>query len=89
MDYGVLLSNFERDTARDALARASQQHRLYACLRAAILNGTLEAGTYLMSSRARSPRRCESRATRCSTPTSGSPPRASSSRGGKARWSRV
>ncbi|VBG43658.1 GntR family transcriptional regulator [Burkholderia pseudomallei] len=52
MDYGVLLSNFERDTARDALARASQQHRLYACLRAAILNGTLEAGTYLMSSRA-------------------------------------
>lgn len=52
MDYGVLLSNFERDNAHDALARASQQHRLYACLRAAILNGTLEPGTYLMSSRA-------------------------------------
>ncbi|AOK31644.1 MULTISPECIES: PLP-dependent aminotransferase family protein [Burkholderia] len=52
MDYGVLLSNFERDDANDALARASQQHRLYACLRAAILNGTLEPGTFLLSSRA-------------------------------------
>ncbi|WP_323121414.1 MocR-like pyridoxine biosynthesis transcription factor PdxR [Burkholderia alba] len=52
MDYGVLLANFERTSAHDAVARASQQHRLYACLRAAILNGTLEPGTYLLPSRA-------------------------------------
>jgi len=32
MDYGVLLSNYERTTAHDAGARISQQHRLYACL---------------------------------------------------------
>lgn len=52
MDYGVLLANFERASAHDAAPQPSQQHRLYACLRAAILNGTLEPGTYLLSSRA-------------------------------------
>jgi GntR family transcriptional regulator / MocR family aminotransferase len=52
MDYGVLLANFERVNAHDALSRASQQHRLYACLRTAILDGTLEPGTFLLPSRA-------------------------------------
>jgi GntR family transcriptional regulator/MocR family aminotransferase len=53
MDYGVLLSNYERTAARgngDG-ARMSQQHRLYACLRAAILSGQIEEGTRLAPSR--------------------------------------
>ena len=36
MDYGVLLSNYERTAARgkaEGGARPLQQHRLYACLR--------------------------------------------------------
>jgi GntR family transcriptional regulator/MocR family aminotransferase len=52
MDYGVLLANFERANAHEAMSRASQQHRLYACLRTAILDGTLEPGTFLLPSRA-------------------------------------
>lgn len=54
MDYGVLLSTYERTAAHDAGdsgARSSQQHRLYACLRAAILSGQIEEGTRLASSR--------------------------------------
>ena len=48
MDYGVLLSNYERTAMhREGVARASQQHRLYACLRAAILSGQIEEGTRL------------------------------------------
>ncbi len=52
MDYGVLLSAFEREAGRDASARMPQQRRLYACLRAAILSGKIEEGTRLLSSRA-------------------------------------
>lgn len=52
MDYGVLLSSFERETGREALVRMSRQHRLYACLRAAILSGKSEEGTRLLPSRA-------------------------------------
>lgn len=52
MDYGVLLSNYERTAMhREGVARASQQHRLYACLRAAILSGQIEEGTRLAPSR--------------------------------------
>ncbi len=54
MDYGVLLSNYERTAARgkaEGGARPSQQHRLYACLRTAILSGQIEEGTRLASSR--------------------------------------
>src|SRR5579875_618165 len=54
MDYGVLLSNYERTAARgkaESGARPSQQHRLYACLRTAILSGQIEEGTRLASSR--------------------------------------
>eukprot|EP00952_Eustigmatos_sp_NYUAD-ZCMA_P008288 34590-Eustigmatos_ZCMA.PRE.1 len=48
MDYGVLLSNYERTAMHgEGVARASQQHRLYACLRAAILSGQIEEGTRL------------------------------------------
>ncbi len=52
MDYGVLLSTFERETGREAAARMPRQRRLYACLRAAILSGKIEEGTRLLSSRA-------------------------------------
>ncbi|CAM2153823.1 putative rhizopine catabolism regulatory protein MocR [Pararobbsia alpina] len=51
MDYRVLLSGFERDAAHRGLARSSQQHRLYACLRSAILDGKIEEGTRLLASR--------------------------------------
>ncbi|HWV04296.1 PLP-dependent aminotransferase family protein [Ralstonia sp.] len=52
MDYGVLLSNYERTAMHgEGAARASQQHRLYACLRAAILSGQIEEGTRLAPSR--------------------------------------
>ncbi|MHA6819996.1 PLP-dependent aminotransferase family protein [Ralstonia pseudosolanacearum] len=51
MDYGVLLSTYEREIGREAIARMPQQHRLYACLRAAILSGKLEEGTRLLASR--------------------------------------
>lgn len=54
MDYGVLLSNYERTAPRgkaEGGARPSQQHRLYACLRTAILSGQIEEGTRLASSR--------------------------------------
>ncbi|MEE8578323.1 MAG: GntR family transcriptional regulator, partial [Hyphomicrobium sp.] len=52
MDYGVLLSNYERTAMHgEGGARTSQQHRLYACLRAAILSGQIEEGTRLAPSR--------------------------------------
>lgn len=67
MDYRMLLSNFdrrdersaERDVAREgghgnaraSGAKTTQQHRLYACLRAAILDGQIEEGTRLLASR--------------------------------------
>ncbi|MBB6589989.1 PLP-dependent aminotransferase family protein [Ralstonia solanacearum] len=51
MDYGVLLSTYEREIGREAAARMPQQHRLYACLRAAILSGKIEEGTQLLASR--------------------------------------
>ena len=51
MDYGVLLSNYERTAAREAGTRASRQHRLYACLRTAILSGQIEEGTQLAPTR--------------------------------------
>ncbi|KVM83110.1 PLP-dependent aminotransferase family protein [Burkholderia stagnalis] len=51
MDYGVLLSTFERETGRRAAARMSQQHRLYACLRTAILDGRIAEGARLAPSR--------------------------------------
>lgn len=54
MDYGVLLSTYERTAASgkgDGSARTSQQHRLYACLRAAILSGQIEEGTRLAPTR--------------------------------------
>ena len=57
MDYSVLLSNYERTATRggtdrgDGGVRTSQQHRLYACLRAAILSGQIEEGTRLAPSR--------------------------------------
>ena len=57
MDYRMLLTSYDHETARDAAAsnatsaRVSQQHRLYACLRAAILDGKIEEGTRLLSSR--------------------------------------
>ncbi|MBN3787620.1 PLP-dependent aminotransferase family protein [Burkholderia sp. Ac-20353] len=51
MDYGVLLSMFERETGPDAVARMSQQHRLYACLRAAILGGRIAEGARLLPTR--------------------------------------
>ncbi|MDE2201145.1 MAG: PLP-dependent aminotransferase family protein [Burkholderiaceae bacterium] len=54
MDYGVLLSTYERAAApgkAEGAARPSQQHRLYACLRAAILSGQIEEGTRLAPSR--------------------------------------
>ncbi len=51
MDYGVLLSTYEREIGREAAVRMPQQHRLYACLRAAILSGKIEEGTQLLASR--------------------------------------
>ncbi|MGU7771903.1 MocR-like pyridoxine biosynthesis transcription factor PdxR [Burkholderia sp. MR1-5-21] len=51
MDYGVLLSTFEREAGRDASARMSQQHRLYACLRDAILAGRIAEGARLLPTR--------------------------------------
>ncbi|OJA84610.1 DNA-binding protein, partial [Burkholderia ubonensis] len=51
MDYGVLLSMFEREGARHGPARMSQQHRLYACLRTAILDGRIAEGARLAPSR--------------------------------------
>ena len=41
MDYAVLLSTFEREAGPHAAARMSQQQRLYACLRDAILSGRM------------------------------------------------
>lgn len=52
MDYGLLLSAFTRDWQSGGDTRLSQQHRLYACLRAAILRGTIAPGARLPASRA-------------------------------------
>jgi GntR family transcriptional regulator/MocR family aminotransferase len=56
MDYGVLLSAFrvdyERSTGRPPSMRMSRQHMLYACLRAAILDGRIRSGARLLASRA-------------------------------------
>jgi GntR family transcriptional regulator/MocR family aminotransferase len=52
MDYGVLLSAFERETSRTTSERMPGQYRLYACLRAAILSGKIEEGTRLLPTRA-------------------------------------
>ena len=42
MDYGVLLSNYERTSMHgEGGTRTSQQQRLYACLRTAILSGQI------------------------------------------------
>ncbi|MEE2979420.1 MAG: PLP-dependent aminotransferase family protein [Pseudomonadota bacterium] len=52
MDYGVLLSNYERTSMHgEGGTRTSQQQRLYACLRTAILSGQIEEGTRLAPSR--------------------------------------
>ncbi|AJK50409.1 PLP-dependent aminotransferase family protein [Burkholderia plantarii] len=53
MDYRVLLSAFSRDAGGEGAGsgRLSQQQRLYACLREAILRRTLDADTALPSSR--------------------------------------
>ncbi|KHK56492.1 DNA-binding protein [Burkholderia sp. A9] len=51
MDYAVLRSTFERDAGPHAAARMSQQQRLYACLRDAILNGRVAEGARLAASR--------------------------------------
>ncbi|TRX15799.1 PLP-dependent aminotransferase family protein, partial [Trinickia caryophylli] len=51
MDYGLLLTKFSRRSASDGDIRMSGQRRLYACLRAAILDGTIARGTRLAASR--------------------------------------
>ncbi|PRF98549.1 PLP-dependent aminotransferase family protein [Burkholderia ambifaria] len=51
MDYAVLLSTFEREAGPHAAARMSQQQRLYACLRDAILGGRIAEGARLAASR--------------------------------------
>lgn len=61
MDYGVLLSTYEREIGREAAARMPQQHRLYACLRAAILSGKIEEGTQLLASRTLAEELCMAR----------------------------
>ncbi|MCU0754659.1 MAG: PLP-dependent aminotransferase family protein [Xanthomonadales bacterium] len=52
MDYALLLSTHEAQLAASPDgARTSRQHRLYACLRAAILSGRIAEGTRLASTR--------------------------------------
>ncbi|WP_321802927.1 PLP-dependent aminotransferase family protein [Burkholderia sp. BCC1993] len=51
MDYALLLSTFEREAGPHAATRISQQQRLYACLRDAILSGRIAEGTRLAASR--------------------------------------
>jgi GntR family transcriptional regulator/MocR family aminotransferase len=51
MDYAMLLSTFEREAGPQAAARMSQQQRLYACLRGAILSGRIAEGARLAASR--------------------------------------
>lgn len=52
MDYALLLATHEAQLATDPEgARTSRQHRLYACLRAAILSGRIAEGTRLASTR--------------------------------------
>ncbi|RQR92530.1 MULTISPECIES: PLP-dependent aminotransferase family protein [unclassified Burkholderia] len=51
MDYALLLSTFEREAGPHAATRMSQQQRLYACLRDAILSGRIAEGTRLAASR--------------------------------------
>ncbi|RKU03930.1 PLP-dependent aminotransferase family protein [Burkholderia sp. Nafp2/4-1b] len=51
MDYAVLLSTFEREAGLRATTRMSQQQRLYACLRDAILRGRIAEGARLAASR--------------------------------------
>src|SRR4051812_19946981 len=48
MDYKVLLSSFERTQGMSVLPR---QRVIHACLRAAILGGSLAPGTRLLASR--------------------------------------
>ncbi|WP_186426642.1 PLP-dependent aminotransferase family protein [Cupriavidus metallidurans] len=52
MDFGVLLSAFEREATPSASGRMPRQYQLYACLRTAILSGKIEEGTRLLPTRA-------------------------------------
>lgn len=51
MDYVLMFAEYAREAQGRADARLSRQQRLYACLRAAILNGTIAPGTQLPASR--------------------------------------
>lgn len=51
MDYVLMFAEYAREVQGSADARSSRQQRLYACLRAAILRGTIAPGTQLPASR--------------------------------------
>jgi GntR family transcriptional regulator/MocR family aminotransferase len=51
MDYVLMFAEYAREVQGSADARVSRQQRLYACLRAAILRGTIAPGTQLPASR--------------------------------------
>ena len=51
MDYVLMFAEYARELQGSADARLSRQQRLYACLRAAILRGTIAPGTQLPASR--------------------------------------
>ena len=51
MDYVLMFAEYARELQGSADARLSRQQRLYACMRAAILRGTIAPGTQLPASR--------------------------------------
>ena len=51
MDYVLMFAEYAREVQGSADARQSRQQRIYACLRAAILRGTIASGTRLPASR--------------------------------------